>query len=179
MTGEQGNKSGEQALERRGLRAEKRKNKRRMAECEYSEVHDKKNHQKKSLVGLLPLDLSLCHCHFYDIVKTDDHIFGPVKNQDCRDTPAEKHHADKGNEVREDKRPDGYPEHRLYGSQIGVQGQEVAAVIEAGKACEQAMENVDCLDFSDIKEKEEFLTKKENVGWVYDEMTRKQKLRLI
>jgi len=56
---------------------------------------------------------------------------------------------------------------------------EVAAAIKAGKTREQAMESVDFSDFSDIEDQGEFLTKKENVGWIYDEMTRKQKQRLI
>jgi len=125
MADEQGKKGREQALERRVFCAEKRKNKCRMPECEYPEVHDEKTDQKKSLVGLLPLGFSLCQSHFDDIVKTDDHVLGPVQNQDGRDTPAEKHRADKGNEIRENQRPDGYPEHRLYGSLIGVLGQEI------------------------------------------------------
>ncbi len=56
---------------------------------------------------------------------------------------------------------------------------EVAAAIEAGKTREQAQETIDFSGFSFIEDQGEFLTKKENVGWVYDEMTRKQKEILI
>jgi glyoxylase-like metal-dependent hydrolase (beta-lactamase superfamily II) len=52
---------------------------------------------------------------------------------------------------------------------------EVAAAIEAGKTREQAQESIDFSGFSAIGDQGKFLTKKENVGWVYDEMTRKQK----
>ena len=51
---------------------------------------------------------------------------------------------------------------------------EVAAGIQAGKTREQIQESVDFSSFSDIVDQGEFLTKKENVGWIYDEMTRKQ-----
>jgi glyoxylase-like metal-dependent hydrolase (beta-lactamase superfamily II) len=51
---------------------------------------------------------------------------------------------------------------------------EVAAAIEAGKTREQAQESIDFSGFDDIADRGEFLTKKENVGWVYDEMTRKK-----
>lgn len=139
MTYEQGEKCWKQAVERRIFCAEKRKHKGRMPEGEYPEVHDKKTDEIKSLVGLLPLDLSLCQRHFDDVVEADDHILGPVQNQNGRNTPAEEHHADKGNKVRENKRPDGYPKHRLYGSLIDVSGQEVAAAIEAGNTRERAV----------------------------------------
>lgn len=52
---------------------------------------------------------------------------------------------------------------------------EVAAAIEAGKSREQAQASIDFSGFSFIEDQGEFLTKKENVGWVYDEMIRKQK----
>ncbi|UCE40362.1 MAG: MBL fold metallo-hydrolase [Candidatus Aminicenantes bacterium] len=52
---------------------------------------------------------------------------------------------------------------------------EVASAIEAGKTRQQAQESIDFSGFSAIQDQGEFLTKKENVGWVYDEMTRKQK----
>ncbi len=51
---------------------------------------------------------------------------------------------------------------------------EVAAAIAAGKTREQAQESIDFSGFVNIVDQGEFLTKKENVGWVYDEMTRKQ-----
>lgn len=52
---------------------------------------------------------------------------------------------------------------------------EVAAAIKAGKTREQIQESVDFSGFGMIEDQGEFLTKKENVGWIYDEMTRKQK----
>lgn len=50
---------------------------------------------------------------------------------------------------------------------------EVAAAIKAGKTREQAMETITFAKFDFIQDSGKFLTKKENVGWVYDEMTRK------
>jgi cyclase len=52
---------------------------------------------------------------------------------------------------------------------------EVAAAIEAGKTREQAQDSIDLSEFSDIQNQGQFLTKKENIGWVYDEMTREKK----
>ncbi|MFQ6037505.1 MAG: MBL fold metallo-hydrolase [Candidatus Aminicenantales bacterium] len=51
--------------------------------------------------------------------------------------------------------------------------ERVAAAIREGKTREEAQESVDLSDFPDIQDRGEFLTKKENIGWVYDEMTRK------
>jgi glyoxylase-like metal-dependent hydrolase (beta-lactamase superfamily II) len=51
---------------------------------------------------------------------------------------------------------------------------QVAAAIEAGKTREQAQDSIDFSGFDSIKDRGEFLTKKENVGWVYDEMTRRK-----
>jgi len=53
--------------------------------------------------------------------------------------------------------------------------EEVAAAIKAGKTREQAQESIDLSKFSDIQDQGQFLTKKENIGWVYDEMTREKK----
>jgi glyoxylase-like metal-dependent hydrolase (beta-lactamase superfamily II) len=50
---------------------------------------------------------------------------------------------------------------------------EVAAAIKAGKTKEQAIESIDLSMFSSIEDRGEFLTKKKNIEWVYDEMTRK------
>lgn len=52
---------------------------------------------------------------------------------------------------------------------------EVAAAIKAGKTREQAQESIDFSALEHIQDWGEFLTKKENVGWVYDEMTREKK----
>ncbi len=51
----------------------------------------------------------------------------------------------------------------------------VADAIKAGKTREQAQESIDLSRFSDIQDQGQFLTKKENIGWVYDEMTREKK----
>jgi cyclase len=51
----------------------------------------------------------------------------------------------------------------------------VAEAIKAGKTREQAQESIDLSKFSDIQDQGQFLTKKENIGWVYDEMTREKK----
>ena len=50
---------------------------------------------------------------------------------------------------------------------------EVGAAIKAGKSREQAMGSIDLSPFSHIKDRGQFLTKKQNIGWVYDEMTQK------
>jgi len=50
---------------------------------------------------------------------------------------------------------------------------EVSAAIEEGKTKEQAVESIDLSSFTYIQDQGEFLTKKKNIGWVYDEMTRK------
>ena len=50
---------------------------------------------------------------------------------------------------------------------------EVAAAIKAGKTKEQVMSEVNFDNFKDIKDNG-FLSKKNNVGWIYDEMTRKK-----
>jgi len=51
--------------------------------------------------------------------------------------------------------------------------EKVAVAIEAGQTREQAMEKIDLSRFSHIQDRGEFLTKKNNIGWIYDEMTRK------
>ena len=53
--------------------------------------------------------------------------------------------------------------------------EKVAAAIKAGKTREQAQESIDLSKFSDIQDQGQFLTKKENIGWVYDEMTKEKK----
>ena len=50
---------------------------------------------------------------------------------------------------------------------------EVSAAIKAGKTKEQAVESIDLSSFTYIQDLGEFLTKKKNIEWVYDEMTRK------
>ena len=50
---------------------------------------------------------------------------------------------------------------------------EVSAAIKAGKTKEQAVESIDLSSFDYIQDQGEFLKKKNNIEWVYDEMTRK------
>ncbi len=52
---------------------------------------------------------------------------------------------------------------------------KVGEAIEAGKTREETQETIDFSKFSDIQDQGKFLTKKENAGWVYDEMTRERK----
>jgi glyoxylase-like metal-dependent hydrolase (beta-lactamase superfamily II) len=52
--------------------------------------------------------------------------------------------------------------------------EKVRAAIQAGKSREESMESVDLSGFSDIQDMGEFLTKKNNVGWVYDEMSKQK-----
>jgi cyclase len=51
----------------------------------------------------------------------------------------------------------------------------VADAIKAGKTREQAQESIDLSKFDEIQDQGQLLTKKENIGWVYDEMTREKK----
>jgi cyclase len=51
---------------------------------------------------------------------------------------------------------------------------EVAAAIQAGKTKEQTMETIDLEPFQWMKDSSRFTNKKGNIGWVYEEMTRKQ-----
>jgi cyclase len=50
--------------------------------------------------------------------------------------------------------------------------EKVAAAVAAGKTREQAMESISLDEFPAVKDAS-FLRKRDNVGWVYDEMTRK------
>jgi cyclase len=50
---------------------------------------------------------------------------------------------------------------------------EVSAAIKAGKTKEQAVGSIDLSSFTHIQDRGEFLTKKKNIEWIYDEMTRK------
>jgi len=49
---------------------------------------------------------------------------------------------------------------------------EVAAAIKAGKTKEQAMESIDLEPYQWLKEGNRFTSKKGNIGWIYEEMTR-------
>jgi glyoxylase-like metal-dependent hydrolase (beta-lactamase superfamily II) len=50
---------------------------------------------------------------------------------------------------------------------------EVKKAILAGKSRDQAMESVDLTAYAHMMEKGNFMTRKNNIGWIYDEMTRK------
>ena len=50
---------------------------------------------------------------------------------------------------------------------------EVKAAIKAGKTREQAMKEINLDSFSHIKDHKRFLTKANNIGWIYDEMSKK------
>jgi cyclase len=50
--------------------------------------------------------------------------------------------------------------------------QGVAEAIKAGKTRDQAQASVNLDSFSSIRDAGDFLTKKANIGWVYDELTR-------
>ncbi|MCK5056788.1 MAG: MBL fold metallo-hydrolase [Candidatus Aminicenantes bacterium] len=58
-----------------------------------------------------------------------------------------------------------------FADYLGFLRKEVAAAIKAGKTKEQVMAEINFGSFKDIEDKG-FLSKKSNVGWVYDEMTR-------
>lgn len=49
---------------------------------------------------------------------------------------------------------------------------EVAAAIKGGKTRKQAMETTNTDDYKGLKEHGNFMTVKNNIGWIYDEMTR-------
>ena len=51
---------------------------------------------------------------------------------------------------------------------------EVAAAIEEGKTREETQDSIDLRNFSHIQDMSELFNKKANIGWVYDEMTRKK-----
>lgn len=50
---------------------------------------------------------------------------------------------------------------------------EVTAAIKAGKTREETMGSINMEPYNHLKDKGTFLTKKANIGWIYDEITRK------
>jgi cyclase len=52
---------------------------------------------------------------------------------------------------------------------------KVGEAVKAGKTREETQESIDFSKFGTIQDQGQFLTKKENAGWVYDEMTREKK----
>ncbi|UCH98309.1 MAG: MBL fold metallo-hydrolase [Candidatus Aminicenantes bacterium] len=51
---------------------------------------------------------------------------------------------------------------------------EVAAAIKAGKTREQAMETINLEPYQGLKDSSPFTNKKNNIGWIYDELTRQK-----
>ncbi len=51
--------------------------------------------------------------------------------------------------------------------------EQVAAAIQAGKNKEEAQRSIDLSRFQHIPDQGEFLTKQNNIGWIYDELTKK------
>lgn len=60
-----------------------------------------------------------------------------------------------------------------FADYLGFLRKEVTAAIKAGKTKEQVMAEINFDSFKEIEDKG-FLSKKNNVGWVYDEMTREK-----
>lgn len=52
---------------------------------------------------------------------------------------------------------------------------QVGAAIQAGRTRQQAMDAIDMSAFAHLKERGDFLTLRNNIGWVYDEVSRKTK----
>jgi len=52
--------------------------------------------------------------------------------------------------------------------------EKVTAAIKSGKSRDEAMKSIDMAPYNHLKDKGNFLSKKSNIGWVYDEMTRKK-----
>ena len=69
----------------------------------------------------------------------------------------------------------GTAEYLQFAQYLKYLRKEVEAAIKAGKTRVQTQESIDFSGYSFIVDQGEFLTKKENVGWVYDEMTRRKK----
>jgi glyoxylase-like metal-dependent hydrolase (beta-lactamase superfamily II) len=51
---------------------------------------------------------------------------------------------------------------------------QVAAAIKAGKSRQQAVDTIDLSPYGHLKDKGTFITKKNNIGWVYDELSGKK-----
>jgi cyclase len=51
--------------------------------------------------------------------------------------------------------------------------EQVAAAIKAGKSKEQTVAGIDLSRYGDIRDQGEFLTKTNNIEWIYDEMSKK------
>lgn len=64
-----------------------------------------------------------------------------------------------------------YLEFAKYLSYLRIQ---VTAAIKAGKTRQQAIDAIDMTPYNHLKDKGNFITKKNNIGWVYDELTGKR-----
>jgi glyoxylase-like metal-dependent hydrolase (beta-lactamase superfamily II) len=51
----------------------------------------------------------------------------------------------------------------------------VAAAVSQGKTRQETIDGIDLTPYAHLKDVGEFLTRKNNVGWIYDEITKKQK----
>ena len=67
-------------------------------------------------------------------------------------------------------------EYLKFANYLSALRKEVAAAIKAGKTKDATIESIDLSEFSWIEDRGEFLTKKKNIEWVYDEMTRNSDL---
>jgi glyoxylase-like metal-dependent hydrolase (beta-lactamase superfamily II) len=61
--------------------------------------------------------------------------------------------------------------YQAFAKYLSALREKVKAAVEAGKSREETMESVKLDEFAEIADND-FLKKSENVGWVYDEMTR-------
>ena len=60
-----------------------------------------------------------------------------------------------------------------FAAYLGFLRQQVSEAMGAKKTREQAMKTIDMTRYAHLKERGDFLTLRNNVGWVYDEMSRK------
>ena len=97
--------------------------------------------------------------------------------------------ADTANWVRTiEKLADDYPEYKVipghgpvtdmkawkdFGAYLKYLREQVAAAVRAGKNKEEAQRSIDLSRFQHIQDQGEFLTKRNNIGWIYDELTKK------
>jgi len=60
-----------------------------------------------------------------------------------------------------------------FGAYLKYLREQVAAAIQAGKNKEETQRSIDLSRFQHIPDQGEFLTKRNNIGWIYDELTKK------
>jgi glyoxylase-like metal-dependent hydrolase (beta-lactamase superfamily II) len=71
-------------------------------------------------------------------------------------------------------KPAGMREFKEFAAYLGYLRAQVGAAIQAGKSRAQTMDSIDMSRYAQLAERGEFLTRRNNVGWVYDELTRKK-----